>query len=284
MLNPADVAADLIGSGSATPAPAMPTETPKPAPEAASAPSESGPAMPTPDGKMDRAGRVFDPARYKSRPDGTPFVNRDGYFMPIGGKRKAASALATPAAPAAPTAPVFNLPPAPARPAWSEAEKAAAAAAPAADPGDSAGSGAAPTAAVEDHSDDAAEVFTQTLYFTVGVLIGSMDEATPDKAEHANFLKAVSAYIRTTGWKGTALTCMLMRTCAYLLRVFRKPKASAQVEAWIASFRAKKPAAMPVSEPKPAAGQSTSAPSNPPAPPARAKLVSLGGFSERSAI
>lgn len=286
LLDPAAVAADLIGAApaaavapAATPTPSAPQTQPT-----AEIPAPSGPKMPTPDGKIDRAGRVFDAARYKSRPDGSPFLNKDGYFMPIGGKRKAvAGAAPAPAAqPIQPAAPdsktLFDaLPPGPSGAAWSDVQQAEAAKAV---PNPAAAEAAAEAAKADDPmagvdtSADAAEVLTRTLYFTTGVLIGSVDEATPPKSEHENFRQAAAAYIRTTGWKGTPLVCLILRTCAYLLSTFQKPKAAAKVQEWLSDFRKAKPAQYVAPErPQPAQSQQTR--------PASAPAY-VGGFSERA--
>ena len=38
------------------------------------------------DAVKDKAGRVFDSVRFRANPDGTPFLNKFGYFMPRGGR------------------------------------------------------------------------------------------------------------------------------------------------------------------------------------------------------
>jgi hypothetical protein len=228
----------------------------------------------TPDGKIDKGGKIFDPARHKSNSDGTPFLNRHGRFMPIGGRKKLGAAETTAPLVDDPAAPLNQPEP----PVWSEAARAAAAA-PSPEAQAAAGKTAGPAAALtEDQSDDAAEVLTQTLYFTVGVLIGSTEAATPEKSEHVNFCKAASAWIRTTGWKGTALTCFVLRVCAYLLRVARKPEAAETIQKWMRAFKEKKA--------HPVAAEPVKSNPEQKAEPAKAALITYpgSGFGERSAV
>lgn len=275
LLSPDAVAAGLM---------AAPAESPKPTPP----PVSEKPIPITPDGRIDKGGKIFDPGHHKANPDGTPFLNKHGRFMPIGGRKKLGAAANVRPENAPPqrepvraetSAPMVDAPaaPAPTPPAWSEADRAAAAA-PAPEAASAGATGAAPAAAVgQDQSDDAAEVFTNTLYFTVGVLIGSTDEATPEKSEHENFCKAASAYIRTTGWKGTAFTCFALRICAYLLRVARKPKASETVQGWLNNFKNKKKPPVAAEPVKPSPEQE--------AKPANAVIVYPGtGYGERPAM
>jgi hypothetical protein len=251
LLDPSSVASSLL---------ALP-EAPPPAP------------VPSAEDLVDGAHRKFDPTRHKSKPDGTPFVNKYGFFMPIGGKRSRSTPapVAQPAAASTPPAQEPNaaaasIPPKPPeaeKPAWGPAAHAAAAGVDftpqperTETPPPAPGTPTPPPAAAPgiDNSEEAAEVGTRALYFTVGILIGSPEEATLDKAEHANFHRAAAAYIRSTGWKGTPLTCLVLMVCAYLLRTFQKPVAAAQVKKWLADFKAKKKPPVPVQPSAPAAG------------------------------
>ena len=235
LLDPGSVAEELIAGPPSAPAPS--TVEAKPA---SKEPKEAkAPLIPAEQVK-DKSGRFFDPSKHKIR-DGKPLINVHGFFMPRGGtsnekirQREQAAAGQVGAG------------------AWSAEDKAESSGAPApADPQKNEASAGGPTQAeatanANDASNDAAEVATRALYFTVGSLINSMDEATPTAAEHENFRLSAAAYFRTLGWKGTALTCFVLRVLAYLLNVAQKPAAAAKVKEWLAEFRAKKKAPRPV--------------------------------------
>jgi hypothetical protein len=241
LLDPGTVADDLLSSP--TIEPKTETELPKPSVE----------------GAKDPAGRVFDPARYRSRPDGTPFLNKQGYFMPRGGRKPSSSTPQPP--PAADPGPVATPAPEPEKSAWDATERASAAGEtlpPVATPGDPAQAPGAPpngpnpsAQTIADTSEDAAELGTRTLYFTVGCVFGSMDEANPEKLEHENLRSALAAYIRTLGWKGTAGTLAFVRVAAYVLKVARKPKGAETVKKWMADFKARRRAAPKPVQPVP---------------------------------
>lgn len=293
LLDPATVAAELIGStGASAPAPAVSNQAPQPP---AASQAESVTVTPTPDGKIDKAGRVFDASRYKSNPDGTPFRNRLGYFMPIGG-RSARSArpdqsgvtviragfVGAPA-PAPVSAPAVSAPPAalptPAAPAWSEAERAAAAA-PASDavaPGS--GAVAAETAPAVDYSADAGKAISAGVFLLAGVVFDAREETTPTKPEAAHLTDATAAWIRSTGWRGGPLAGALLAWLAYFLGLAEKPKIGARLRGWFGSDpkpqkQVTEIRATPVAEPKPASNPAASAPAEP-------QPVAAAGLSDR---
>ena len=275
-LDPSAVAANLMATPAATAAPAV----------------SYGPA-PVP--VKDR--RPWDSNKFKSRPDGTPFVNRQGYYMPKGGKKplrvytavgsEVPSAVpmtppAEPDQPAPEVLPVAEPSPAPAAapvapevPAWSAAEQAEAGKA-------AAGSGmpgAAPAPDAEtgvDNSADAADVGCNVLYFIVGLIFDAHEEATPGKAEHENFVRTAAAYIRTTGWRATAGIAFLLRCLAYVLSVMRKPKAAAKVREYVNDMMGRGP--MKNVTPKPDEPAPAAAPAS---PAAGGPSVSFSGLVER---
>jgi hypothetical protein len=234
LLDPAAVATELIGAHT-------PAATPPTVPDQG---AQTVPAVtPTPDGQIDKAGRVFDAARYKSNPDGTPFRNRLGYFMPKGGRgaKKAVSVpMESASAPQAEAAPVVSAPalPPPSAPAWSEAEKNAAAApapeavAPGVGTAEPVVNAAAP---VVDCSGDAAKAISSGVFVFVGFAFDARDEVTPGKAEQGHLCDATAAWVRSTGWRGGPLAGMLLAWAAYFLGIAEKPKVSAKLKKWLGS-------------------------------------------------
>lgn len=276
ILDPARVAADLIGApGASTPAPTVSDQTTQPA-----QPAEASPVTPTPDGMMDKAGRVFDAARYKSNPDGTPFRNKLGYFMPKGGRRPGGSAPAAPIAPtpASVSAPTVSAPPAAlpasAAPAWSEAEKAAAASPvpEAAAPG-SAPSPAAEAVQLVDYSNDAAKALSHGVFALGGFIFDAREEVRPPKVEAEHLTEATAAWIRSTGWRGGPLAGMLLAWTAYALGLAEKPKISAKFREWFGSGPKPQKAVDIVATPVPPAAPKAT-PVNPAAP------VGFGGLRQ----
>ena len=273
VLSPDAVAAELLGAQPATPQPTAPVQ---PATE------------PAPRGQPLSA---FRKGFHRENPDGSPFRNRYGNFMPRGGRKSSPSAVAVsdtapqPTAPIQPvTEPTAGTVPAPVseaasqvsapeKPAWSAAERAAAAST--AVPVDSVPANA--QQAEIDTSADAAEVAAEALFFCVGAIFNAHDEATPAKPEAEKLVRVLAAWIRSTGWRGTAGICALLAVVAYLLRFLRKPKASAKVQDWIGQLKtsARIEKAVPV-QPQPAAEQTKQ-----PEPP---QATGFNGFTERSAL
>jgi hypothetical protein len=226
-LSPAAVAADLLAAaptatGAATPgatAPAQPTEETALAPEAV----------------RDRLGRVFDAKRFRANPDGTPFKNTKGDFMPRGG-RKVGSTAQNPKITAQEPPPA-----APAGDAWSEKDRAAAAA-PVTPEGQSEPKAKTIEPEVVGSADDTAEVACRAVYTTLGFLTDAPEEATPTPAEHKNMQTMAAAYFRSRGWIFVGGVALCIALLAYLLRTASKPKTRETVRGW---FRTAKPTPQP---------------------------------------
>jgi hypothetical protein len=223
---------------------------------------------------------VFNPQKHKSvQPGGAPFVNKYGYFMPIGGQSASAVRRTAAAVAAAQAVPLEAA-------AWSPEEQANGAGVPYEEPGGQdarpgtppGAPGVQPMPENDPGANDAAEVATRALYFAVGSIFGSLEEATPTALEHQNFKDGAAAYFRSVGWRSTALTCIILRCLAYVLTVAHKPAASAKIKEWIAEYKAKKKAA-----PKPV--EPTANEPSRQATPANAAIVSNGAprYSERAA-
>jgi len=251
LLDPATVAAELIGKPEAAP---QPLALPQTAPEAeALSPF------------VDKSGNRYRPGFHRANPDGSPFLNRFGNLMPAPKARKPKAETALPAesqpkpepqppAPVQPeTKPEAVKPPS--APAWTEAERTAAAAPVA--PAVTTAPAAQAEVEVYDSSDDAAEVIALAIFFLIGILFGAPEEATPADGEQKKLVKITAGLIRTTGWKGSAWWAAGLSWSAYLLRFLRKPKAAAKVQGWVDELRAKTKLATPVAaapEPKPNPG------------------------------
>ena len=229
-LDPAQVAGDILANA----AKAMPK--PEKSAEAAPAgsappPAESAPAT-APTGPIitDKAGTVFDPKRHKSNPDGSPFVNARGYFMPIGGRKPQTAAPASAGGPSASGTTVLPAPvadpaaDAAAKTAWSEKDRAAANAATetaaTADPaGKPAGTGAEP-----DRGSDAelspeygGELSARSLYLLTGAFTGDHKAAAATGAEHANLVKMFTAFLRYRGFTVKGWGALGLSVVAFLI-------------------------------------------------------------------
>lgn len=273
LLDPAAVAAAMMADvpkpSPAEPAPAKPTE---PAPAVASAVQPEAPASDTP---RDDGGNSFRPGFHRENPDGSPFRNRFGRFMPRGGRHKRSAPES-----AGGTAPAPANPP-PAKSAWSEAERAEASAPPVAEQpaGESAGAAAQPAPAPEvaDHSEDAAEVVCLAVYTSTGLLFDAPEDCEPKPAEHTAIRRAVAAYVRAKGWRITGGWGIVVMFAAYLIRVLRKPGPSKKFRSWISDQRAAR--AKPVAPVPPEASEPTATTAARQAPIA----ATLDNLSERPA-
>ena len=278
LLDPSRVASELM-VGVASPAPAAPVVTfQEPTPPAASRSAL-------------RDKRPFDAARFKSNADGSPFVNRAGFYMPKGGKGAHGSAAApaaevapasAPAVESAPAAAPAPVSAAPSAPAWSEAEKAAAAQSVPAEAVP--GSGAVPDPDITvDHSADAAEAICGGAYLIAGVTFDASEDATPGKQEHENLRNVTAAWIRSTGWKGGPLAGMLLGWAAYLMRLVRKPKPAAKMREWFGTMKRAQPVDVETTPVRPAAPKTAPVGGSVPAapPPGAGASLGFGGLSER---
>lgn len=216
-----EIVADVPNRG---PAPAaVPAATVAASPAPITTPAASGaPIM---------VGNVqFDPTKHKSNADGSPFINKAGRLMPIGGRR-----------PGTASAPVAAAPAAPGGTAWTEADRQTASATPPAaekpagtpEPAPAPQSApAAPESAGVDHCSGAAEVGARLVYLVLGFLFGAQDETTPDKSTHTNLKELTAAYIRSTGWRGTPKIGLAFGWLAYLIQTLQRPKPAAKVQTW----------------------------------------------------
>lgn len=268
ILDPASVAAELIAApGSAVaPAPALPaanvnSSASVPAASSSAEPADASSSANPFAGVVDKKFRPFDPLRHKMK-NGAPFINADGYFMPIGGRPKK-TAASEPALQASGLAPAVSAPPAalpaPAAPAWSDAEKSAAAAPSpeAAAPGSASASEVVAVPAGPDYSVDAGKAISAGVFVLAGVVFGAREETTPPKQEAAHLTDATAAWIRSTGWRGGPLAGMLLAWTAYFLGLAEKPKVGAKLREWFGP---------PKADPKPAIDvQATPVAATPPA-------------------
>jgi hypothetical protein len=270
---------------------------------------------PKPSENRDGGGTLFDPSRHKVRPDGTPFVNRFGRYMPRGGRRRADApapatassslqgaeagtvtakppgdllsiALPLPSAPSA-SAPAPDLPGAQA--AWSEEERAAAARAvpllpqASADVDAGAGAGAATQGGAGAVRPEAvAELYARVTYSVVGLVSGERAEARPSAAEHRNLVEVTAAYVKAKGWETSGGWGLLVVWTAYLLGVAEKPKSLEGLKARFGRwFGRKKPEVKPNETAQD--GKPEAQPMRPAAPTVEAEFSLAGGpFGGRS--
>lgn len=167
----------------------------------------------------DRAGREFDAKRFRTNPDGSPYLNGKRLFMPRGG-RKPKSMAAPGFAPVAP--PVI---PAAADP-WSAADRAAAATPPpvaqTGEPEASAQPQGAPPPVGS--SSDAAEIGCKVAYTLAGLAVGAPKQAFPPSAEHKNYVDTAAKYIDYRGWRFVGGLALALMGLAYVLRLISLPE------------------------------------------------------------
>jgi hypothetical protein len=262
MLSPEAVAAALLGNGAAPTAPAIEPAAETAQPLAPDQPiTQTAPAV---EPVRDRLGRAFDAKRFRTNPDGSPFLNAKGDFMPRGGRKGGSTAPnAETTAKEPPPISAAN----PTGPAWSEADRAAAAKSVAPET-DAEGKAKTVETEIVGSADDSAEVACRAVYTTLGYLTDAPEEATPTPAEHKNMQAMVAAYFRSRGWLFAGGVAVCIALLAYLLRTANKPKTRETVRGW---FRRMKPA--------PAPEKTAPAPVVPPAP--NAPVSSLPRLIER---
>jgi hypothetical protein len=236
MLSPETVAAALLGNGAAPTAPAIepPAETTQP-PASVQPVSETAPAV---EPVRDRLGRAFDAKRFRTKPDGSPFLNAKGDFMPRGGRKGGSTAPnAETTAKEPPPISAAN----PTGPAWSEADRAAAAKPVSPEP-DAEGKAKTVETEIVGSADDSAEVACRAVYTAIGFATNAPEEATPTPAEHKNMQAMVAAYFRSRGWLFAGGVAVCIALLAYLLRTANKPKTREAVRGW---FSRSKPTPAP---------------------------------------
>lgn len=167
----------------------------------------------------DKAGRVFDSKRFRNNPDGTPYVNGKGLFMPRGGRKPKGAGVPG-------SAPVISLPVPPVADAWSTADRAAAATPPpVAQTGEPAASAQPQTAQPPvGSSSDAAEVGCRAAYTLAGMLVGTPKQAVPPSAEHKNYVETAAKYIDYRGWRFVGGLALALMGLAYILRLISLPE------------------------------------------------------------
>jgi hypothetical protein len=254
ILSPAIVTAELVAA-----APKATGSVPETAHPPAPVQPASGTA-PAVEPVRDRLGRVFDSKRFRTNPDGTPFKNAKGDFMPRGGRKGGSTA------PTAKTTAKEPPPVNPSGPAWSDADRAAATKPPTAE-----GQGESATKTVEPEvvgsADDSAEVACRALYNVLGFATDAPEEAMPTPAEHKNMQSMTAAYFRSRGWVFAGGVAVCIALLAYLLRTANRPKTRARVRGW---FGFGKPVEQAPDEPQPA-----------PEPPPVQKSQPSSALSER---
>lgn len=241
-LSPADVTAELVAVAPKTTAAPVAEITAQP-----ETPAETAPAADVP---RDSLGRPFDAKRFRVNPDGTPFLDKNGRFMPRGGRKPKSQENRQTTA---------NEPraAAPSGPAWSDAERAEAAqpVPPPAGDADTAAKTVEPE--IVSSAEDSAEVACRAVYTVLGLATGAPEEALPTPAEHKNMQAMAAAYFRSRGWVFAGGVAVCIALLAYLLRTVNKPKTSQQVKRWfgrensVAARDSKPPAASPHNEPEP---------------------------------
>ncbi|MFT3870465.1 MAG: hypothetical protein QM715_18605 [Nibricoccus sp.] len=167
----------------------------------------------------DRAGREFDAKRFRTNPDGSPYLNGKGLFMPRGGRKPKGATLPG-------SAPIASPAVSPAADPWSASDRAAAATPPpVAQPGEPEASaqpqGAPPPVG---SSTDAAEVGCRVAYTLTGLALGVPEESTPPAAEHKNYVETVAKYFDYRGWRFVGGVALCFLAAAYVLRLISKPK------------------------------------------------------------
>jgi hypothetical protein len=254
-LSPEAVASALLGNGPAPTAPAVES-----APETARPPAETASDS---EPLRDALGRAFDAKRFRMKPDGSPFLDAKGRYMPRGGRKpkSAGAAVATPENRET-TAPQ-PLPAPPSGPAWS-AEERAAAEKPLQPVGDAAAKIVEPE--VVGSADDTAEVACQALYTVLGLATDAPEEAEPSGPQHKRMLAVTAAYLRARGWVFVGGFAVCVALLAFLLTVARKPKTRETVRRWLGKS---KPPVAPKPPEQPTATAPETATVKPPATPAR---------------
>lgn len=259
LLDPAAVVADVLA--------AAPVPPPAAAPAPASAPTSTAPtspASPAAAAIVDRSGRAFDPTHHKTNADGSPFVNRLGYFMPRGGRPKKADAPATDTPPAADPAA-----------AWTAADRAAAAMPsepapggnPAPDempPPPASAQAAGPAADATATAEQAGDVLARAVYMGTGAMIGDHAAAEATGAEHKNLKDLIGAFLEHRGIRFVGWVALAVGFVAYLTGERRREK----VVKAIAGPARPAPAVTPAqpAPPAPPAPRETPAASTAPAP------------------
>ena len=190
------------------------------------APEGQPPANIVPPAVTDKGGHPFRPGFHRTNPDGTPFVNVRGFFMPIGGRKPAAAPVpaSQPAAPA-PAGPAPDL---------SDIADAAKAPEPVPEP-----AGAEPINPAAGKSPDRftllADVYTRA---GIAGAMGALGEewSPDDDAEFVALRESVAAYLRATNREdlspGWALTFAVM---TYGAKRLPRPKTQSR----LAFFREK---------------------------------------------
>lgn len=250
-LSPEAVAAALLGNGSAPTAPTVETAQP---PVTAQPPTETANGS---EPLRDSLGRVFDAKRFRTNPDGSPFLDKNRRFMPRGGRKPKDASTAPIVAENRETTAQQPLPAPPSGPAWSAEERAAAE-----KPLQPAGDAAVKTIEPEvvGSADDTAEVACQALYTILGLATDAPEEAEPSGPQHKRILAVTTAYLRARGWVFVGGFAVCVALLAFLLSVARKPKTREAVRRWLGKA---KPPAAPKPPEQPPATAAVSKPAQP---------------------
>lgn len=185
-------AADILNTEmpAVTGAPVAP-ETPKP---------ETAPKA-GPETGIPHNGRNYDPAKFRTNPDGTLALNKHGQPMPKGGRKKGNGATVTP--PSGSFIPP-EMPPPPNPEMQPDAGP------------EEMGNGAKPEMPAAS-AKSVAEVATNAGYAITGAIIRDHKAARPSVAEHANLRDTTAAYIEARGIKFIGGVAVGFGVLAYLL-------------------------------------------------------------------
>lgn len=254
----------------------------------AAAPAPTAPGAAVPPG--------FDPAKHKTNPDGTPFLNRMGRLMPIGGRKPKAVTPAPVSAPPTAELPFVADSTAPERPPEAATPKPEAAPLPPPDfsdvakivkeaaPVDSAAK-ATPLEVVEGISHEAsAEGVLRASYTVADAILSGHGEWHPeDQAEHNGLKASLVAWTKSRGGKPLPPFWSFVFACiAFVGKRLRAPKTAKRlVKMWpdlapLLGVEPEKPVTPEPKKPAPAPVQTATAPA--PAPTGKPQPVDASRF------
>lgn len=222
-LNPATLASEI-----AKDAPRVAQTAAEPQPAPAIATESAGPS--------DKSGRAWDPTKYRTNADGSPFVNKFGNYMPAPRARGSAKAQPQQASETATApAPRAESTPESVTPAWSEAERAEALTPQPAAEAETAAHAQPPIASPE----ATAEVASNAIYTLAGAALGNHKAARPGSAEHTNIKKTLAAYLASKGLVIAGGAAVLVTVAAYLVGEERREIVVERIKTFVASLRKK---------------------------------------------
>jgi len=187
----------------------------------------TSPASPQPGASQpaitDKGGRAFDAKIFRTKPDGSPFVNGNGYFMPRGGRKPSAATTPTATGSSVPA----DLPGlgGPAVPTPAPAGTAAVAA-----------KETAPAVTPAQHATQADAVIRGAC--ALGNLVSKSDEWKADPEEHNALRDSYVAWAQTRpGSMLPPLALFLVNAFVFVLSRIFKPKTSDRLCRWFPKLR-----------------------------------------------